>query len=310
MKVLIAYDGSACANDALEDLSRAGLPLHVDAYVVTVAEAWLPEHLPVEDDTEDREVAPVTVTRLQARSGAVRQEARQLAKIAVRRLQDRFPDWSIQTVVHSDSPAYGVLSEADAIDPDLIVVGSHGRSAFGRLILGSVSQKVLSEAHCSVRIARHRPYVDGSPVRIVIGVDGTPDSDAAVDVVASRNWPEGSSIRVIAAHGLVDATIPPLGPPMTPALQEAIGVRWEMLEKVCSDAASRLRDAGLRVTSEVRDGTPVAELLECAREWGADSIFVGARGHRFLERFLLGSVSAAIASRAHNSVEVVRIRPR
>ena len=40
--------------------------------------------------------------------------------------------------------------------PDLIVVGSHGRSALGRFMLGSVSQKVVTEAHCSVRVARGR----------------------------------------------------------------------------------------------------------------------------------------------------------
>jgi nucleotide-binding universal stress UspA family protein len=69
-----------------------------------------------------------------------------------------------------------------------------------------------------------------------------------------------------------------------------------------------LRAAGLAVTAEVKDGAPVPVLLDAAREWGADAIFVGAQGHRFLERVLLGSVSAAVAARAHCSVEVVRTR--
>ena len=57
----------------------------------------------------------------------------------------------------------------------------------------------------------------------------------------------------------------------------------------------------------VKEGDPKRELCKAAEEWGADCIFVGSAGfsNRF-ERFVLGSVSAAVAARAHCSVEVVR----
>jgi nucleotide-binding universal stress UspA family protein len=61
------------------------------------------------------------------------------------------------------------------------------------------------------------------------------------------------------------------------------------------------------VSSVVDDGPPKQVLVRLAEEFGADCIFTGATGYtsRF-ERFLLGSVSAAVAARAHCSVEVVR----
>ena len=68
----------------------------------------------------------------------------------------------------------------------------------------------------------------------------------------------------------------------------------------------KLRAAELVVSSVIINGDPKRLLVDEAEQWGADSIFVGARGLRLIDRLLLGSVSAAVAERAHCSVEVVR----
>jgi nucleotide-binding universal stress UspA family protein len=70
--------------------------------------------------------------------------------------------------------------------------------------------------------------------------------------------------------------------------------------------AEELRAAGLAPTPLVEEGDPKRVLVEEAERWAADCIFVGAKGHGALERILIGSVSAAVAARAHCSVEVVR----
>jgi nucleotide-binding universal stress UspA family protein len=72
----------------------------------------------------------------------------------------------------ADSPAWAVVKKADTGQPDLIVVGLHGRSALGRFVLGSVSQKILTEARCSVRVGRSHRQTNAAPVRLLIGVDG------------------------------------------------------------------------------------------------------------------------------------------
>ena len=83
------------------------------------------------------------------------------------------------------------------------MIGSHGRSAVGRFFLGSISQKVLTEADCSVRIAG-KVEVDPSPARIVIGYDGSGGANAAVDIVASRCWPNDSEVKLVAVQfGLI-----------------------------------------------------------------------------------------------------------
>lgn len=304
-KVLFAYDGSECANAALEDLKRAGLPSELDLLVVSVAEVWVQE---LDDDDQlagGGSAAQLMTMSAHAKEGLDR--AKIFAERAASTLEESFPGWRVDTRVYPDSPAWGVLRAADDWKPDLIVVGSHGRTALGRFFIGSVSQKVLSEAHCSVRIARHRDVVPGSPVRLVIGVDGTPDSEAAVREVASRAWPAGTSVKVIAAVGPVDVPIgPALNYDITQWIEEGVSKQWERMEAAANAAAGKLRDAGLLTHVIVRDSAPVPLLLDEEEDFGADCIFLGARGHRFMERFLLGSVSSAIAVRAGCSVEVVR----
>src|SRR5688572_26476306 len=156
MKILIAYDGSDCANAALEDLPRAGLPRVAEVLIMSVADVFVPpSSSPAPPLPAD---VPVAVQRAWAQATHAVDEARTLAQHARTPLLTAFPSWDVCTEACADSPAWAVVKKADTWHPDLIVVGSHGRSTMSRLLLGSVSQKILTEARCSVRIGRsHRP---------------------------------------------------------------------------------------------------------------------------------------------------------
>jgi nucleotide-binding universal stress UspA family protein len=69
-----------------------------------------------------------------------------------------------------------------------------------------------------------------------------------------------------------------------------------------------LRASDLAVTSVITTGDPKQALLDEADGWDADCLFIGARGHNRLVRFMLGSVATAVVARAHCSVEVVRTK--
>jgi nucleotide-binding universal stress UspA family protein len=178
--------------------------------------------------------------------------------------------------------------------------------------MGSVSQKVLTEARCSVRVARGRVEVEESPARILIGVDGSHGAEAAVLEVASRRWPLRSEARVVVVEDpVVPTLIGNLIPNVAGWLEGDGEAKAEWERKLAEHAAELLRPSELIVSSAVLKGDPKSVLVEEAERWGADSIFVGSVGfsNRF-ERFLLGSVSAAVAARAHCSVEVVRARKK
>ena len=75
-----------------------------------------------------------------------------------------------------------------------------------------------------------------------------------------------------------------------------------------SIAADELEQAGLAVSTSIKSGDPKRTIVQDAKLWGAECIFVGATGLSPQERLFLGSVSQAMVSRANCSVEVVRHR--
>jgi hypothetical protein len=101
--------------------------------------------------------------------------------------------------------ARGVICATPQLESNLSLLhglregGYEGQAPLNRYLLGSVSQKVLYEAPCSVRIARGNDKAIDAPLRIMIGTDGSPGADAAVKAVAARNWPAGTEARVMAA---------------------------------------------------------------------------------------------------------------
>ena len=282
-KILIAYDGSACSDAALNDLQRAGLPASVEAVVVTVAYVFLP---PPEGEVPDDELVSVAAAAMmrskQAHAEEAVKKALAVAEQAAERVRAEFPGWSVRAEADGDAPAWAVIKMALSLGTDLVVVGSHGHSsAGGRLILGSVSQRVLYEAGCSVRVARCSDVRREGPVRIVVGFDGSPGSEAAVAAVAARAWPEGSEARLVNAGAALKTEAQSL-------------------------AVEKLRAAGLSISEAERPGDPAHVLIVEAEEWGADSIFVGTRDVHGFRHLLHGSVSSAVAARAQCSVEVVR----
>jgi len=229
--------------------------------------------------------------------------AEQLAESACNRVHSYFRQWDVQLEVPTGDPATAVLEKANAWGADLILVGTHGRSGLARAVLGSVSLKLVREAHCSVRVARRRMH-DG-PIRLLIGDDGSAEAQAAVTAVSRRSWPPCTEARVLAVHeALVTANAEAIGPSLCSQINQDEHFR---LNLEANQAGEKLRNAGLIVSPVVEEGDAKEVLLREAKNWNADAIFVGARGLGRVGRFLLGSISSATVAHAPCTVEVVRV---
>lgn len=149
-------------------------------------------------------------------------------------------------------------------------------------------------------------------MKILLAVDGSDCSDAAVREVAGRPWPAGSEIKVISV-----VEPPPLmampdtwGPPTDyydalekSAREQAAG----SIEKALATLRSHMGQNAL-VTGEALRGLPKESIMHEAEKWSADLIVVGSHGYKALTRLWLGSVSHAVATHAKCSVEIVRCR--
>lgn len=145
-------------------------------------------------------------------------------------------------------------------------------------------------------------------MKILLAIDGSTGSDAAVQQVLSRPWPQGSQIKIISiVELLTTVTAENFWVPANYYLQLEQSLQAQARNAI-ERAETRLRevDSPLAISTEIINGIPKDVIVEEADRWGADMIFVGSHGYRGLKKLWYGSVSQAVAAHAHCSVEIVR----
>jgi nucleotide-binding universal stress UspA family protein len=310
MKILIGYDGSEHSDAAIEDLKLAGLPRDSEVLIASVGDLLMssPELSEILSQTLPSRRVTSALEKAQTHAERVTKDAEEAAARAESRVRELFPEWKVRADVMIGTPAWVLIDVASKWDADLVVVGSRGRSALQRLFLGSVSKRVVTDSHTSVRVARPRGRVDDSSPRIIIGVDGSPAAEHAIYAVGQRVWPIGTEVRLIA----VDDGTPPTAiasrlPQAAKMIDSYYRERESRVSAMLDWATAELNAIGLQTSVEAGKGDPKKIILDHAAEWNADTIFVGTRDLKSgFERFRLGSVSTAIVNNAECSVEVVR----
>ncbi len=282
MRILIGYDGTEASRTAIEDLSHAGFPENTEAFVMSVAEAW--DHVP------DEAAAHAT------------------ADEGVKLLRERFPSWRVNGVAALGSPAAELVSFAEHLAPDMIIVGEPLPPSGDRgFFLGQNTQKLITDSDCSVRVCRSTVHRDGPAARILIGFDGSRTSLNTIDTILKRTWPAGTKVRLVTvADGAVVQAIGRFAPQMTDAvLEEKLVQQWA--NSLAAPFLEKLGAKEIEASIKVRFGNPKTILPDEAREWQADAVFVGPHNApNSFARFLIGSVSSAVAARAACTVEIVR----
>ncbi len=146
-------------------------------------------------------------------------------------------------------------------------------------------------------------------MNILVAIDDSTFSDAAIDSVTERTWPEGSKFKLLS---VVEPFHPEYAGWHTNYMPVAVEAQKELVEaakSLVNEKVKRLTDAFGRqsVLAEVREGYVTDTILETAKEWPADLIVVGSHGRTGITRLLLGSVSEAVVSQAPCSVEIVKM---
>ncbi len=146
MKILLAVDGSAYSDAAVEEVLRRPWPPDSEVKVITAAE------MPVPVGIEPWAASPEYFENLEKSARGAAKAVIESALLRLKTITDK--TLKISSVIIQGPPRQVIVDEAESWGADLILMGSHGRGAWNRLLLGSVSSAVVHHAKCSVEVVR------------------------------------------------------------------------------------------------------------------------------------------------------------
>ncbi|QYB06265.1 universal stress protein [Rhodococcus sp. USK10] len=287
--IVVGVDGSESASAAVAWAARAAAALSLPLHIVTVVhipafyytEPYLAESF--KEELEDT---------AKARLGSARVHAKQTVDEPIDITTEQFEAKVSQTLIELSANAH------------MVVLGSRGHGEFTGLLIGSTTSAVAAHGHCPLVVVRGRT-MDGQPPTegpIVVGVDGSESSRAALEVAFEQAAARGASL--VAVNVWSDVSVQPsLGASPDDPLWSSIQTGEEV---VLSERLAGYQERYPDVTVErvVARDRPVRVLSEFAEK--AQLIVVGSRGRGGFTGMLLGSTSNALLHTADCPVMIVR----
>ena len=144
-------------------------------------------------------------------------------------------------------------------------------------------------------------------MKILLAVDGSKYSDAAVQAVASKIRKEDADVLVLqVVEPRIFSTPPQMAPGYEPELAEIMKEQFQQAQQTVDRTAGALKAAGFNAKGRVVEAETRSGILDLASEWHADLIVLGSHGRKGLQRFMLGSDAESVARSAFCSVFIVR----
>jgi len=221
----------------------------------------------------------VNLELMAGREAAVRDHLKAWATEAANRGVD------MEVRVRTSTTEYdGILEEAEVLNPDLLLMGRHGRTGLSRLLMGSVTARVIGHSPVNVLVVPRG--VTLSFQKILVGSDGSPGSLVA--------WEEALGIAKKQRSSLIAASV---------ARGDAeVVLAEEILRELAAAAAAQ----GIAVETLTLKGRPDAALLKTAQEQQVNLIIMGSHGRTGLARLLMGSTTERVIGQSPCPVLVVK----
>lgn len=300
MKILLAIDASRYSAVAVGLVKALGIARGAEVTVLTV----IPEHVFLGGHTLADLVGRSAALKAQARKAGEERALELLSKLS-KSLGTR--GIRVENMVRRGSPADEIIKTCRNIQADLSIVGLKGTSEAPEFLLGSVAQKVMKYAPCSVLIARKETKTVS---RVLAPLDGSRHSDEVVQFLLQMPLPRRAQVLLMtvvqsfAAAFVRTYTLDrERDREILAQLQKA---EEEAGERLMMAAESEFHKARYRVLTTVTRGDPSREILREADRQDVDLIALGAKGLTGVRGFLLGSVAQRVARYAKSSVLIVR----
>jgi nucleotide-binding universal stress UspA family protein len=214
-------------------------------------------------------------------------------------------DLASEAIFRTGSPPQVLMEVADSEKADLVAVGTEPKGKIGALFVGGVGRTLTIAAHQSVLVAKN-PVPETGPLRIVLAADHSEYGNRCIDRFLAMRPKGVERITVASAYRVSDfeasilrTNLPMLGGQVEEWLEEE-------LTKRCKQIVDKLVRHGYQADHTVLPGHPNDVLRQVMTENKADLLVLGARGHGFLDRLLIGSISLHQVVAEPHSVLVIR----
>lgn len=281
-RILVPADGSEIAAAASEAAISLAGQFDADLYAIYVLER---KRLPSEFESE-----------------AVKERMR-LGREALDAIDERAAttDVGVTTAVlenEEEKPVHRTIMDyADDQSVDCIVMGTHGRTGIGRMVLGSVAEQTLRESSVPVMTVHEDTKFDPDFDSLLVPTDGSDSAEAALDHAIDLALATDAAVHIINVVDIGVVTGEFNAGRVMEALEEAG-------ERALEVAINRAKDAGVStVEATVLSGTPHRAVCDYADERDVDGIVMGTHGRTGLGRFILGSVTERVVR--HSDVPVI-----
>ena len=226
---------------------------------------------------------------------------------------EKAPGVPLDAVVREGQAAAEILNQAASMNADLLVIGTHGRSGFERLLLGSVAERVLRKASCPVLTVPKRlpDAVPAGPVlykRVVCPVDFSDSSMHALKYAISMAQEADGQLTVlhVVAHEFENtANMETIAYDASMAVGDFLKERDEALRR-CLQLAVAGVDECCSVDPLLTQGKPWREILRIARERQSDLIVMGVQGRGAADLLFFGSTTQHVVREAPCPVLTLR----
>ena len=282
--IVVAYDGSEGAHLALEWAATEAHLRKAPLRIVYAADfAPSSPYLHMYDSLPDPMVK------------AGRQHAIALLEHAAQGARDIAPDITVSTY-HSEAERRTETIVRESLNASTVVVGSRKRGALGSILLGSVGAAVSQRAACPVVVVRGRPAAPAEVARVVVGVDGSGPSEAALEFAFEHASLHGLPVEVLLCWPPDPLTEMSWRPPQPPP---------ETADALVSEIAAGWREKfpDVDVHASVVRERAASGLVSAAT--AQDMLVVGRHGRHVVPGAALGSTSMAVLHHATCPVAVV-----
>jgi nucleotide-binding universal stress UspA family protein len=284
-KILLSTDGSEYSEGAIREAIKLAKKCSSRLSVISV----------IETNPEFETLAPQVVEKAE-------RAAREHVEAVKARAKKEGVDCEI--VIHEGEDSYKyIVDEAVKSKSTMIVMGRRGRTGLKRLMMGSVTARVIGYAPCTVLVVPKAAQFECR--NILIATDGSKYGDAAAAEAISMAKQCGSRLTVLSV--VPSESISPMDIVASQMQRELIAEQElqaaERNVKKVKDAAEK---EGVKADGLVLGGKPSEAIIETAREKNADLIVLGSHGRTGVEKLLMGSVAERVIVLSSSAVLVVK----